>query len=144
MISTSLSDMIPIEFYPSLINPSIDLSSMLREAMANIDTETLLNSCTLNKYSNKLLEKAWHFELYRSICDCLPKDIYVSPEVGKAFTDNGIVDLYIPRYQWAIELLIDGKDFKKHYDRFKPGSLFLFLISFPFFIVISIFIDIKS
>lgn len=122
--------MIPTTFYPSLINPSITLSSMLKEALSNIDSKILLNSYSQNKYSNRLLEKAWHFELYRSICKCLPKDIYVSPEVGKSFTDNGMVDLYIPRYQWALELLVNGKDFKNHYNRFKNGILFL--ISFPF------------
>lgn len=33
------------------------------------------------------------------MCECLPKGVYVSPEVGKSFTDSGFVDLYIPEYQ---------------------------------------------
>lgn len=67
------------------------------------------------------MKKTWHSELYRSISKCLPDGVYLSTEVGKAFSDDGIVDFYISTYKWAIELLIDGVGLKEHYNRFQKG-----------------------
>lgn len=43
------------------------------------------------------------------------------------------VDLYIPTYKWAIEILIDGIEIGEHYRRFKKGNfiniIFGFIIS---------------
>ncbi|CAI2200780.1 1703_t:CDS:1, partial [Funneliformis geosporum] len=76
-------------------------------ALTIIDSNALFNSYNQSKYSNKLLESAWQFEIYRAISKCLPKGIYISPEVGRIFCQGGFVDLYIPTYKWAIELLIE-------------------------------------
>lgn len=71
------------------------------------------------------MESIWHFELYRVLCNILPDNIYISPEVGKAFCDNGSIDLYIPFYCWGIELLVDGYGMKEHYLRFQAGNKYL-------------------
>lgn len=100
------------------------LPSLLEVAFSSIDSDNLLNSCNRSKYCDKILERAWQYELQRSISEYLPTGVYVSSEVGKMFSDDGIVDLYIREYGWAIELLVDGDKLKEHYERFKKGILF--------------------
>lgn len=50
---------------------------------------------------------------------------YVSVEVGKVFTNKGSVDIYISKYKWAIEILIDGNRLNEHWKRFQPGNSLL-------------------
>lgn len=80
----------------------------MAEAICNIDSNSLINNYGQTKYCNKIMERVWQSELYKSISKCLPDGVYISNEVGKVFTNDGIVDLYIPSYKWAVELLIDG------------------------------------
>lgn len=95
----------------------------MKDALSNINSNNIINSFHLSKKNQKVLEKAWQFELYKSLCNCLPDNVYVSPEVGSLFCDNGIVDLYIPGYEWAVELLVDGLNLKKHWERFQLSKL---------------------
>lgn len=111
--------------YPTLsllLSPPSTLKILLEEAIANIDPNKLMNSCSMSTYNHKILERAWQDEILRAVDDCLPKDINIHSEVGKAYCDEGVVDLYIPVYQWAIEVLIDGIGMKEHYTRFQPGN----------------------
>lgn len=62
--------------------------------------------------------------MFKSISKFLPKDIYVSSEVGRVFCNDGLVDFYIPAYSWAIELLIGGIGLEEHYERFSKGRIF--------------------
>lgn len=94
----------------------------MKDALSNINPNNILKSLSLSKYNNKKLESIWHFELYRVLCKILPDNVNISPEVGKVFSDNGTIDLYIPCYGWGIELLVDGHEMKKHYLRFQPGN----------------------
>lgn len=87
-----------------------------------MNSNNLLNTCNQSKYCDKVLERTWQYELQKAIEECLPNDIFVSSEVGKMFGNDGIVDLYIQKYRWAIELLIDGDNLKKHHDRFTKGN----------------------
>ena len=55
------------------------------------------------------------------IYNCLPNGMNLSPDVGRLFPTNGLVDFYITEPQWAIELLIDGVELKEHHERFQEG-----------------------
>lgn len=121
----------------SPVTPSFTLPQLLEKAFSIIDSDDLLDCYNKSKYSDKILEDSWHFELHRTIRKCLPKGVRVYTEVGKIFTDKGSIDLYIPMYQWGIELLIDGDDLKKHYERFLPGNLFFL---FDYFIILNLFV----
>lgn len=96
----------------------------MKNAFSNINPNNIMKSLALSKYNNKKkLESIWHFELYRVLCKILPEDVYISPEVGKVFCDNGSIDLYIPpSYCWGIELLVDGVGMKEHFMRFQSGN----------------------
>lgn len=72
---------------------------LVENALTNINPEILIGSFNKSRYEDRVLESAWHFELYRTICICLPSGVYVSPQVGKIFGDEGIVDLYISKYK---------------------------------------------
>lgn len=64
--------------YPTLsllLSPPITLKILLEEAIANIDPNKLMNSCSMSTYNHKILEKAWQDEILRAVDDCLPKDI---------------------------------------------------------------------
>ncbi|RIA87642.1 hypothetical protein C1645_776802 [Glomus cerebriforme] len=70
----------------------------------------------------RLLERVWQMEFYRAIYSCLPDEMHISPDVGRMFATDGVVDFYISELQWAIELLIDGIDMKRHHERFQDGG----------------------
>lgn len=80
-----------------------------------------MNNYGKSQYFERITEKTWQTELYRTICLCLPDDVTVSVEVGGIFCENGILDIYLADYQWAVELLIDGDRLNEHWNRFQPG-----------------------
>ena len=63
---------------------------------------------------------------YRAIYSCLSDEMYISPDVGRIFAIDGVVDFHISEPQWAIELLIDGIDMKRHHERFQDGKFNFF------------------
>ena len=50
--------------------------------------------------------------------------MYISPDVGRIFATDDVVDFYISEPQWLIELLIDGIDMKRHHERFQDDNFF--------------------
>ncbi|CAG8667449.1 9231_t:CDS:1, partial [Ambispora leptoticha] len=108
----------------SLVPPLTDnknLRELVKNALSNIDSNILKNNCNKSKDGRRLLESAWQVELYRTIYDHLPENVTISVEVGKLFTNDGVLDLYIPELQYAIEILIDGSSLQEHYNRFEKG-----------------------
>lgn len=114
------------------------LTEIVEQALTNIDSKKLINTFNLSKYGDKVLERTWQFEMYKALEKCLPGNINMSVEVGGLFTDEGIVDLYVHEYEWAIELLLDGKGMQEHHNRFQDGNiltisnLLIILINYPF------------
>lgn len=109
----------------SNLDLNLTLPKLIKNALSKINSEILFNSYNQSKYADRILESACHFELYRAICKCLPPGIHVSPHIGKVFGNDGIVDLYIAKYKWAIDLLIDGDRLGEHHNRFKTGNNYL-------------------
>ncbi|KAG9307649.1 hypothetical protein G9A89_023214 [Geosiphon pyriformis] len=101
------------------LEEGFSLQDLVRESLARLNSRALSNSLGRSKDGVRLLERVWQMEFYRAIYSCLPEDMHISPDVGKIFAVDGAVDFYISEPQWAIELLIDGTDLKKHHQRFK-------------------------
>ncbi|CAG8490918.1 270_t:CDS:2 [Ambispora leptoticha] len=100
------------------------LQDLVREALARLNSQALTHSFCRSKDGVRLLERVWQMEFYRAIYSCLPDDMHISPDVGKIFAVDGAVDFYISEPQWAIELLIDGSDLKRHHERFQDGGTY--------------------
>lgn len=113
----------------------------MKNAISNINPDNILKTLSLSKYNDRILESLWHFEFYRILYDLLPRDIRISPEFGKIFTDGGSIDLYIPFYGWAIELLVDGCGMKEHYTRFQIGNSTSSRVSKLSYFILIIFIE---
>lgn len=65
--------------------------------------------------NSELLERVWQMEFYRAAIQLLPRDVFISVDVGEVFGSNGYIDSYIDdKPYWAIELLRDGLDMKGH------------------------------
>ncbi|CAJ0634356.1 7341_t:CDS:2 [Entrophospora sp. SA101] len=94
----------------------------LEEALSKIDSNAFLNSHGKSKDGKKILERLWQVELYCALKEHLYEKANISLEVGRMYCDDGIIDLYIPKYGWGIELLIDGVGMKEHYNRFKEDG----------------------
>ncbi|CAG8789687.1 17156_t:CDS:2 [Dentiscutata erythropus] len=98
------------------------LQELVREALSRINSKYLTHNLGRSKDGMRLLERVWQMEFYRAIYNCLPNEMHISPDVGRIFATDGVVDFYISEPQWAIELLIDGKDMKRHHERFQDGG----------------------
>ncbi|RHZ89752.1 hypothetical protein Glove_11g54 [Diversispora epigaea] len=98
------------------------LQDLVREALSRMNSKVLTHNLGRSKDGMRLLERVWQMEFYRAMYSCLPDEIHISPEVGRMFATDGIVDFYISEPQWAIELLIDGVDMKRHHERFQDGG----------------------
>ncbi|CAG8664795.1 16754_t:CDS:2, partial [Dentiscutata heterogama] len=84
------------------------LQELVRETLSRINSKYLTHNLGRSKDGMRLLERVWQMEFYRAIYSCLPDEMHVSPDVGRIFATDGVVDFYISEPQWAIELLIDG------------------------------------
>ncbi|KAF0443885.1 crinkler family protein [Gigaspora margarita] len=98
------------------------LQELVREALSRVNSKYLTHNLGRSKDGMRRLERVWQMELYRTIYSCLPEEMHISPDVGRIFATDGIVDFYISESQWAIELLIDGIDMKRHHERFQDGG----------------------
>ncbi|CAH1767234.1 402_t:CDS:2, partial [Entrophospora sp. SA101] len=98
------------------------LCELIKEALSKIDSNAFLNSHGKSKDGKKILERLWQVELYCALKEHLYEKANISLEVGRMYCDDGIIDLYIPKYGWGIELLIDGVGMKEHYNRFKEDG----------------------
>ncbi|CAG8436596.1 9373_t:CDS:2 [Diversispora eburnea] len=86
------------------------LQDLAREALSRMNSKVLTHNLGRSKDGMRLLERVWQMEFYRAMYSCLPDEIHISPEVGRMFATDGIVDFYISEPQWAIELLIDDNN----------------------------------
>ena len=84
------------------------LQELVHEALSRINSKALTHNLGRSKDGMRLLERVWQMEFYRAIYSCLPDEMHISPDVGRIFATDGVVDFYISELQWAIELLIDG------------------------------------
>ncbi|CAJ0908723.1 9418_t:CDS:2, partial [Entrophospora sp. SA101] len=98
------------------------LQELIKEALSRINSKALTHNLGRSKDGMRLLERVWQMEFYRAIYSCLPDEMHISPDVGRIFSTDGVVDFYISEPQWAIELLIDGIDMKRHHERFQDGG----------------------
>ncbi|CAI2171280.1 11502_t:CDS:2 [Funneliformis geosporum] len=98
------------------------LQELVREALSRVNSKALTHNLGRSKDGMRLLERVWQMEFYRAIYSCLPDEMHISPDVGRIFATDGVVDFYISEPQWAIELLIDGIDMKRHHERFQDGG----------------------
>ncbi|CAB4415225.1 unnamed protein product [Rhizophagus irregularis] len=98
------------------------LHDLVREALSRVNSKALTHNLGRSKDGMRLLERVWQMEFYRAIYSCLPDEMHISPDVGRIFATDGVVDFYISEPQWAIELLIDGIDMKRHHERFQDGG----------------------
>ncbi|CAG8466832.1 9849_t:CDS:2 [Cetraspora pellucida] len=98
------------------------LQELVREALSRVNSRYLTHNLGRSKDGMRLLERVWQMEFYRTIYSCLPDEMHISPDVGRIFATDGVVDFYISEPQWAIELLIDGIDMKRHHERFQDGG----------------------
>ncbi len=53
----------------------------------------------------------------------LARGTHLSPDAGRLFGINGFVD-FLSDFNWAIELMRDGKDASGHMKRWAPGDAF--------------------
>ncbi|CAG8762871.1 4196_t:CDS:2, partial [Acaulospora morrowiae] len=98
------------------------LQELVREALSRINSKALTHNMGRSKDGTRLLERVWQMEFYTAIYSCLPDEMHISSDVGRIFATDGAVDFYISEPQWAIELLIDGIDLKRHHERFQDGG----------------------
>ncbi|CAJ0760407.1 19010_t:CDS:2 [Entrophospora sp. SA101] len=98
------------------------LQELIKEALSRINSKALTHNLGRSKDGMRLLERVWQMEFYRAIYSCLPDEMHISPDVGRIFSTDGVVDFYISEPQWAIELLIDGIDMKRHHERFQDET----------------------
>jgi hypothetical protein len=115
------------ERYGSTIRPTT-APETLEEFL--IATFTVMNPVALQGSlatgsDGRLLERAWQMEFYRAATQVLPRDIFISPDVGSCFGVDGFLDFYVDDgRKWAIELLRDGEGVSSHLDRFGMGGLY--------------------
>ncbi|CAB5291204.1 unnamed protein product [Rhizophagus irregularis] len=79
--------------------------------------------------------------IYRIGTQVLGRDHFLSWEVGSVFGCEGKIDFYVEEFEWAIELLRDGEDMKKHKDRFESEEKYEKIVKIAKSIAI---IDIRS
>lgn len=96
----------------------------MKKTLSKMDPNVLIHSVARSKDGN-LSEIAWSMEFYRAGYSCLPPGSYLSPSVGKPFTNDGLVDFYVSSEQWAVELLVGGSAMKEHIRRFQDGMFLL-------------------
>ncbi|RHZ84668.1 hypothetical protein Glove_78g162 [Diversispora epigaea] len=88
-----------------------------------------------------LLEQTWKKEFYRIGTQMLGMHHFLSCDVGAVFGCYGYMDFYVDELEWAIELLIDGKDIAEHSKRFEPAEEYKEIVRYANSIAI---IDIRS
>ncbi|RGB43525.1 hypothetical protein C1646_737945 [Rhizophagus diaphanus] len=91
--------------------------------------------------NGRIMEQTWQKEFYRIGTQVLGSDHFLSCEVGSVFGCEGRIDFYVDKLDWAIELLRDGKDMKKHKDKFEPSGIYEEIVKYAKNIAI---IDIRS
>jgi len=100
------------------------LEPFIIESIRRMDHRTLRNSLGVGT-DDKILERGWGMEFYRTSTSILTASHSISPEVGRTFHSQGLMDFYIDgSLKWAIELLREGDRAKEHQDRFKPGGMY--------------------
>ena len=62
-------------------------------------------------------------EFYRCATAVLPSKCFISPDVGSTLgVKGGLADFYVnSTLQWIVEVLREGSDMNKHYERFIKG-----------------------
>lgn len=96
------------------------MKEFVKKTLSKLNPDVLVcTKCRSKKGS--LLEIAWVMEFYRAAQNYLPSGSILSPEVGKLYSNDGVVDLYVSEKKWAIEFLVNSNQMKKYYERFKNG-----------------------
>ncbi|CAH1767756.1 8422_t:CDS:1, partial [Entrophospora sp. SA101] len=90
-----------------------------REALLRVNPKVLINNVGQTKCEKRLLECPWQMELYRMINSCLPDEMHLLTDVGHMYKMNGLLDFYIAKMEWEIELLINGIKMKEHHQHFQ-------------------------
>jgi len=108
-------------------HPLIPLKSFqdfIESVFAAMRPETFRKTLSIG-CDGRLLERIWQMEFYRSATQILPIDVYISPDVGAVFGTGGYVDFYVnDGRNWAIELLRDGEDLRRHQEKFTKNGLY--------------------
>jgi len=84
----------------------------------------VVNSKSRDKRS-RLMKAQWQQEFYSAGATLLPQEVYLSLEYGRELGAEGLVDFFIAKYQWMIEILRDGMDIAAHERRFKAGGQYV-------------------
>eukprot|EP00898_Chlorokybus_atmophyticus_P002405 jgi/Chlat1/3165/Chrsp22S03404 len=64
------------------------------------------------------LERSWQMEFYRALSMLLPHRKVLSPDFGKKYGANGMVDFFVPTICLAVEIMRDGRNPQGHLRRF--------------------------
>ncbi|CAG8642392.1 9552_t:CDS:2, partial [Paraglomus occultum] len=82
---------------------------------------SLLRSTYSKSVDGTYIERIYQNEFYRGAWMVMPARL--SCDVGTYFGVKGAVDFYLnDRFQWAFELLRDGKRLREHSERFQPNK----------------------
>ncbi|RUS21168.1 hypothetical protein BC937DRAFT_93423 [Endogone sp. FLAS-F59071] len=70
-----------------------------------MNAETIRNLYSIGT-DDWLLEHVWQMEFYRAATQILPRNIFISPDVGAHFKSSGYLDFWVDDgWCWAIKLL---------------------------------------
>eukprot|EP01105_Mastigella_eilhardi_P026797 TRINITY_DN78_c0_g3_i3.p1 TRINITY_DN78_c0_g3~~TRINITY_DN78_c0_g3_i3.p1 ORF type:complete len:399 (+),score=71.54 TRINITY_DN78_c0_g3_i3:636-1832(+) len=95
-----------------------DIDALLKQTLTKIPVYELKNSLGCN-VDTELSERTWQMQFFSKLTESLPAKCCVSPDVGALFGTSGKLDFYINgTTRWALELLINGKGIKEHFERF--------------------------
>jgi hypothetical protein len=74
----------------------------------------------------RLLERVWQMEFYRSSMQILSENNCASVDAGTSFGSRGYIDFYVnDDKNWAIEILRDGDKLLEHQRRFQKGGIYI-------------------
>ncbi|CAJ0638309.1 7199_t:CDS:2, partial [Entrophospora sp. SA101] len=93
------------------------LCELIKEALSKIDSNAFLNSHGKSKDGKKILERLWQVELYCALKEHLYEKANISLEVGRMYCDDGIIDLYIPKWQ-----VLSNTNERLYHLRYKTNS----------------------
>ncbi|CAB5379351.1 unnamed protein product [Rhizophagus irregularis] len=127
------TDNIPTDLYQFIVK--------IFTAMYNKQSGNILRKMLRVGSEERILEQTWQKEFYRIGTQVLGRDYFLSYEVGSVFGCEGKIDFYVEEFEWAIELLRDGEDMKKHKDRFESEEKYEKIVKIAKSIAI---IDIRS
>ncbi len=101
-----------------------DFDSFVRACVQRMSPTILRNSFSVGQ-DDRILERQWQMEFYRTATTLVTRLHSVSPDVGRVFGCDGLVDFYVNgNLNWAFELLREGQKSKEHAERFGSDGIY--------------------